>query len=205
MSWKDTSLSDLPRVSSTLSDISGDSSRQFATFPKSMSGKTSLKSLRRASSSVIEKHIIVNVDQDETDEIKQLMKDEGLSRDEAVKQFFDDHDDKLFNPKAVYLFPGEVYTPKKHDDDDDEDEDGMFGHVKYHHRASLMSPPAAPVTPPPAAEPEPEPEPEVTIFLITLLYGINSLFTKSSNTGVINSMMNVNHEHVVLFFLLSIM
>ena len=140
----------------------GNTKRQHSTVEHTHSSKGvtlggSLKALKRASNVIVQKTIIVHVEEDEADEIEKLMEEEGLSRDDAVHQFFDDHDEKLFNPKALYLFPGEEYVPpEEDDDDDDEDDDRLFGQVEYHHRtqSEKMAPP------PVMEEPEPEPEPE---------------------------------------------
>lgn len=60
----------------------------------------------KSRSFTVDKRTVVRILKDEMVVIEALMS-QGISRDEATKEFFNNHDEKIYNPLAIYLAPGE--------------------------------------------------------------------------------------------------
>ena len=58
-----------------------------------------------------DKTVIDHISEDEAVEIYKLMKAKKVSKEDAIRRYLEQSDERLFNPKAVYLFPGDKYTP----------------------------------------------------------------------------------------------
>jgi hypothetical protein len=59
-----------------------------------------------------DKTVIDHISADEAVEIYKLMKEKKVSKDDAIRRYLENSDERLYNPKAVYLFPGDKYTPR---------------------------------------------------------------------------------------------
>lgn len=97
------------------------------------SSSLSSKQLTREVNKVFQKRIVEYISQEETTIIYQLMSKHRISRDKAVRMYLEEHDERLYNPKAVYLFPGEVYVPEEDVDDEEEErrKEALYGRVEY--------------------------------------------------------------------------
>ena len=56
--------------------------------------------------------MIDHISADEAVEIYKLMKEKKVSKEDAIRRYLENSDERLYNPKAVYLFPGDKYTPR---------------------------------------------------------------------------------------------
>jgi len=63
-----------------------------------------------------DKTVIDHISEDEAVEIYKLMKAKKVSKDIAIRMYLENSDERLYNPKAVYLFPGDVYNPPPEED-----------------------------------------------------------------------------------------
>jgi len=59
-----------------------------------------------------DKTVIDHISADEAVEIYKLMKEKKVSKEDAIRRYLENSDERLYNPKAVYLFPGDKYTPR---------------------------------------------------------------------------------------------
>jgi hypothetical protein len=59
-----------------------------------------------------DKTVIDHISADEAVEIYKLMKAKKVSKEDAIRRYLESSDERLYNPKAVYLFPGDKYTPR---------------------------------------------------------------------------------------------
>ena len=99
-------------------------------------GPITTRGLTRHASKLFQKEIIEHISEEETVIVYQLMNKHKIDRDKAVRMYLEEHDERLYNPKAVYLFPGEVYTPVEEIDDEEEQrrKADLFGRVEYNHK-----------------------------------------------------------------------
>lgn len=99
-------------------------------------GPITTRGLTRQASKLFQKEIIEHISEEETTIVYQLMNKHKIDRDKAVRMYLEEHDERLYNPKAVYLFPGEVYTPVEEVDDEEEQrrKAELFGRVEYNHK-----------------------------------------------------------------------
>jgi hypothetical protein len=98
------------------------------------------KQLSKQVSKLFVKQIVEHISEEESKIVYQLMSKHKITREKAVRMFLEEHDERLYNPKAVYLFPGEEYTPEEEDDDDSEEErrkQAMFGRVEYNQKTRV--------------------------------------------------------------------
>ena len=116
----------------------GNNSR-FAAASKASS--ISSKQLTKKASRVWQKQTVEHLDEHEVKIVYSLMSKHKITRDKAVRMFLEEHDERLYNPKAVYLFPGEEYHPEEEDDDSEEErrKQEMFGRVEYNHKVKTDS------------------------------------------------------------------
>jgi hypothetical protein len=65
--------------------------------------------------------------------VYQLMRKYSLNREAATRRYLEESDERLYNPKAVYLFPGEEYIAETEEDDQELDlgAQNVFGRVEY--------------------------------------------------------------------------
>ncbi|KAJ1423931.1 hypothetical protein B484DRAFT_451720 [Ochromonadaceae sp. CCMP2298] len=79
--------------------------------------------------------VVEYISEEEAVLVYAIMKENNVSRDKAVQMFLNDHDTRLYNPKAVYLFPGEVYTEELEKAAEEEVQiQTNFGRVEYNQR-----------------------------------------------------------------------
>ena len=96
----------------------------------------SSRQLTKKVSKMFQKQSIEHIDEQESKIVYQLMSKHKITREQAVRMFLEEHDERLYNPRAVYLFPGEEYTPEEDEDDSEEErrKEAMFGRVEYNHK-----------------------------------------------------------------------
>jgi hypothetical protein len=97
------------------------------------------KQLSKQVSKLFVKQIVEHISEEESKIVYQLMSKHKITREKAVRMFLEEHDERLYNPKAVYLFPGEEYTPEEEDDEDSEEErrKQAFGRVEYNQKTRV--------------------------------------------------------------------
>jgi len=102
----------------------------------SKASSLSSKGLTRQASRLFMKQQVEHISQSETTIVYQLMAKHKIDRERAVRMYLEEHDERLYNPKAVYLFPGEVYTPEEEVDEEEEErrKADLFGRVEYNHK-----------------------------------------------------------------------
>jgi hypothetical protein len=101
----------------------------------------SSKQLSKQVSKLFVKQSVEHIDESEATIIYQLMSKHKITREKAVRMFLEEHDERLYNPKAVYLFPGEEYIPEEDDEDSEEErrKESMFGRVEYNQKKTTDS------------------------------------------------------------------
>mmetsp|Transcript_4015 Transcript_4015/g.6337 ORF Transcript_4015/g.6337 Transcript_4015/m.6337 type:complete len:1555 (-) Transcript_4015:955-5619(-) len=102
----------------------------------------SVRQLSKAASKVWDKAVIEYISEEEAVLVYAIMSEQRVDREKAVHIFLDDHDTRLYNPKAVYLFPGETYTPKEEEEEEEEEEEVVqqqFGRVEYNRQEDSES------------------------------------------------------------------
>ena len=94
------------------------------------------KGLTRQASKLFLKEHVEHISEAETVVVYQLMAKHKIDRERAVRMYLEEHDERLYNPKAVYLFPGEEYSAQADSFDEEEErrQQDLFGRVEYNHK-----------------------------------------------------------------------
>ena len=112
----------------------------------------SSRQLAKQASKVFLKQIVEHISEEEAAIIYRLMAKHKIDREKAVRMFLEEHDERLYNPKAVYLFPGEEYVPPEEEDEEDEEEirrkqQELLGRVEFHQKIKVEGDSSSECTP----------------------------------------------------------